>query len=146
MQTTSLEITSHQLVQSMAEYRHLQTKFSQFSAQACRSLGIQPRQYELLLQIAGAPNETTMTVAYAAVRLGLKHNSAVELIDRTEREGFLCREEDPEDRRCTVLQLTERGKDALKRLNEWHAHQLTTLAASITELLDQIEESVVSRS
>lgn len=145
MQAASLNRTSHQLLQNMADFRYLLTTFGQQNVKLSHSAGIQVRQYELLLQIAGAADDVKVTVAYTAARLGLKHNSAVELIDRTEREGFLCREEDEDDRRCTVLRLTDSGRKALANLTELQARELTSLGPFFVDLLKQVEDCMTAQ-
>jgi DNA-binding MarR family transcriptional regulator len=66
--------------------------------------------------VAGAPEATVVTIAYAAERLGLKHNSAVELVNRSEHEGLLVRTGDPGDKRRAILRLTRKGKQVTGRL------------------------------
>src|ERR1017187_2146233 len=87
------------LLRTLADFRFELRRFLQFSECAALEAGLQPQQHQLLLQVAGAPEATSVTIAYAAERLGLKHNSTVELVDRSEREGFLTRTPDPGDRR-----------------------------------------------
>src|ERR1700731_288134 len=66
-------------LRTLAEFRHQLRLFLQFSENAAQKLGLQPQQHQLLLQIAGAPDGTLTTVGYAAERLGVRHNTAVEL-------------------------------------------------------------------
>ncbi|MGB8096192.1 MAG: helix-turn-helix domain-containing protein, partial [Terracidiphilus sp.] len=97
------------LIRTLADFRFELRRFLHFSEQAAIEAGLQPQQHQLLLQVAGAPDEAAVTIAYAAGRLGLKHNSAVELVDRCEREDLLERREDPADRRRAILRVTRRG-------------------------------------
>ena len=76
------------LLRTLAEFRFELRRFLLFSECAALEAGLQPQQHQLLLQVAGAPENTVVTIAYAAERLGLKHNSTVELVDRSEREGL----------------------------------------------------------
>lgn len=96
MNTRSTKGASDSLVRTLAEFRYELRRFMQFSECAAREAGLHPKQHQLLLQVAGAPESTAVTIAYAAERLGLKHNSTVELVDRSEREGLLARTADPE--------------------------------------------------
>ena len=91
------------------------------------------------MQIAGAPENTAPTIAYAAERLGLKHNSAVELADRCEREGFLTRLSDKTDKRRAILVVTRKGKQMLNKLSADHANELTEMAPRLLETLGQIQ-------
>jgi DNA-binding MarR family transcriptional regulator len=99
---------------------------------------MQPQQHQLMLQVAGAPASTVTTVAYVAERLRLKHNSAVELVDRSEREGLVVREEDSADRRRTIVRLTRKGGRLLDRLAGDHVRELTVLAPRLIENLERV--------
>ncbi len=92
----------------------------------------------MLLQVAGAPENTVVTIAYAAERLGLKHNSAVELVGRSEREGLLMRTADPGDKRRTILRVTRKGKQILGRLSGDHARELNELAPRLVLAMEHI--------
>ncbi|HEV2446454.1 MAG TPA: helix-turn-helix domain-containing protein, partial [Candidatus Sulfopaludibacter sp.] len=81
------ETTSDSLLRTLAEFRYELRCFLHFSECAALEAGLHPQQHQLLLQVAGAPESAAVTIAYAAERLGLKHNSTVELVDRSEREG-----------------------------------------------------------
>jgi DNA-binding MarR family transcriptional regulator len=88
--------------------------------------------------VAGATETTAVTIAYAAERLGLKHNSTVELVDRSEREGLLERTEDAHDKRRAILRLTRKGRMILGRLAGDHAKELIELAPRLTRALKHI--------
>ena len=90
------------------------------------------------LQVAGAPEGMAVTIAYAAERLGLKHNSAVELVDRSVREGLLNRKSDVEDKRRAILHVTPRGRQLLGRLSGDHARELNELGPRLERALRQI--------
>jgi len=126
------------LLKTLAEFRYELRRFLHFSECAALEAGLQPQQHQLLLQVAGAPENTALTIAYAAERLGLKHNSAVELVDRSEREGLLERMADVEDRRRAILRVTRKGKLLLGRLASDHAKELNELAPRLTKALKHI--------
>jgi len=88
--------------------------------------------------VAGAPENTVVTISYAAERLGLKHNSAVELVDRSEREGLLERRADVDDKRRAILRVTRKGRLVLGRLAGDHAKELNELAPRLTKALKHI--------
>ena len=122
-------------------------RFLHFSESVALEAGLQPQQHQLLLQVAGAPEATTVTIAYAAERLGLKHNSTVELVDRSEREGLLTRAADPADKRRAILRVTRKGKQILSRLSGDHARELNELAPRLALALKNIrlhEQAAVS--
>jgi DNA-binding MarR family transcriptional regulator len=126
------------LIGTLAEFRFEMRRFLRFSESAALEAGLQPQQHQLLLQVAGAPQATTVTIAYAAVRLGLKHNSTVELVDRSEREGLLMRAADPDDKRRAILKVTRKGNQILGRLSGDHARELNDLAPRLVQALKNI--------
>jgi DNA-binding MarR family transcriptional regulator len=126
------------LLKTLADFRFELRRFLHFSECAALEAGLQPQQHQLLLQVAGAVKDTPVTIAYAAKRLGLKHNSAVELVDRSEREGLLARTADAEDKRRAILGVTRKGKQVLDRLAGDHARELNELAPRLTQALKQI--------
>ncbi len=127
------------LIRTLADFRFELRRFLHFSEQAAIEAGLQPQQHQLLLQVAGAPEEAAVTIAYAAERLGLKHNSAVELVDRSVREDLLERTEDPADRRRAILRVTRKGNRVLSRLSGEHARELIEAAPSLVRTLQHIQ-------
>jgi len=67
----------------LAEFRFQLRKFLHFSSLAADAAGIRAQQYQLLQCVWGMPEELDPTIANVAARMLLKHNSAVELVDRT---------------------------------------------------------------
>lgn len=130
--------SSDSLLAALAEFRFELRSFLHFSECAAQEVGLHPQQHQLLLQVAGAPKGRAVTIAYAAERLGLKHNSAVELVDRSEREGLLARTEDSVDKRRAILQVTRKGKKVLARLTASHARELTELGPRLAQVLKRI--------
>lgn len=128
------------LIRTLAEFRFEMRRFLHFSESAALEAGLQPQQHQLLLQVAGAPEATTVTIAYAAERLGLKHNSTVELVDRSEREGLLTRAADPGDRRRAILKVTRKGNEILGSLSGDHARELNELAPRLVQALKNISK------
>ena len=126
------------LLKTLAEFRYELRRFLLFSECAALEAGLQPQQHQLLLQVAGAPENMAVTIAYAAERLGLKHNSAVELVDRSVREGLLERTADVNDKRRAILRVTRKGKLVLGRLAGSHAEELNELAPRLTGALKHI--------
>jgi DNA-binding MarR family transcriptional regulator len=126
------------LLQTLAEFRYELRRFLHFSENAAIGEGVHPQQHQLLLQVAGAPAGTVVTIAYAAERLGLRHNSMVELVNRSENEGLLARFSDSEDQRRVLLQVTRKGRQALDRLTEDHAREIQELAPRLVRTLEKI--------
>ena len=126
------------LLESLADFRFELRKFLHFSEEAAITAGLQPQQHQLLLQVAGAREGTPVTIAYAAKRLTLRHNSVVQLVNRSVREGFLLRAPDVGDQRRVLLQITPKGKKALKKLSIDHARELNILGPRLTLDLQRI--------
>jgi DNA-binding MarR family transcriptional regulator len=129
---------SEELLRMLADFRYELRRFLQFSEGVAMAAGLHPQQHQLLLQVAGAPSGTAVTIAYVADRLGLKHNSAVELVDRSEREGLIARSEDRDDRRRAILRITRKGRQVLGRLSCEHARELNERGPRLAESLRQI--------
>jgi DNA-binding MarR family transcriptional regulator len=124
-------------LKTLAEFRHQIRLFLQFSENAAQKLGLQPQQHQLLLQIAGAAGTAT-TVGYVAERLGLRHNTAVELSNRCEEAGLIRRKPGSDDRRRVLLELTLKGKRLLDSLSIDHARELNELAPQLIRTLTEL--------
>ena len=129
---------SDELLVTLAEFRFELRRFLHFSECAAVDAGLHPQQHQLLLQVAGASEGTAVTIAYAAQRLGLRHNSTVELVNRSEREGLLARTPDLDDRRRAILRVTRKGRQVLERLSTEHALELNERGPRLTKALQQI--------
>jgi DNA-binding MarR family transcriptional regulator len=138
MNKESLPDSPDLLLRNLAEFRFELRRFLQFSESAAVEVGLHPQQHQLLLQVSGAPEGAVVTITYVAERLGIKHNSAVELVDRSQREGLLSRQADSEDRRRAVLRITRKGKHILDRLAVDHARELNELAPRLAKSLKHI--------
>lgn len=128
------------LIRTLAEFRYELRRFFQFSETAAQEAGMQAKQYQLLLQVAAAPTDTRVTIAFVAERLGLKHNSTVELVDRSEGEGLVIRADDAADRRRTILRVTRKGNQLLNRLAGRHAQELYEAAPRLMRALEHIRQ------
>lgn len=132
--------TNHE-IQLLAQFRYEIRRFLQFSEEAAAAAGLQPQQHQLLLQIAGAQDDTLVTISHIANVLGIRHHTAVELSKRCEFMGLVRRTQDLKDRRRIVLDLTERGEAALRELSEVHAKQLGELAPTLISALSRIRNA-----
>jgi DNA-binding MarR family transcriptional regulator len=130
------------LLRTLAEFRCELRRFLHFSEQAASGAGLQPQQHQLLLQVAGAPDHADVTISYAAQRLSLKHNSTVELVDRSEREGLLTRTVDGLDKRRALLRVTPKGARILDQLSVIHVRELDEMAPRLFNTLRHMRASV----
>ena len=65
--------------QRLAEFRNRLRGFLKFSEHEAAKIGLNPQQHQALLAIKGTP-VGHVTIGTLAERLGIRHNSAVELI------------------------------------------------------------------
>jgi DNA-binding MarR family transcriptional regulator len=68
----------------------------------------------------------------------LKHNSAVELVDRTIEQGLLRRVTDPVDHRCILLRVSSQGEQLLASLAEFHTRELEQLGPELVRALQRV--------
>jgi DNA-binding MarR family transcriptional regulator len=135
------DTSAESLLQALAHFRYQLRTFLQFSEQAARRANLHPQQHQLLLQVAAAPQGAGASIAYAAARLGLRHHSVVELVDRSVTEGLLVRTPDPQDRRRVFLEITVKGRKVLKGLSRSHARELRELGPALLRSLRRVESA-----
>jgi DNA-binding MarR family transcriptional regulator len=114
-----------------ARLRTALRRFLRESETAARGVGLTPRQYLLLLQIAGAAEGTT-TVSALVERLVLTQSTVTELVQRAEQAGLVARRTAPHDARIAYLTLTPEGS---ARLAAVHA-QLKGERARLRKLVE----------
>lgn len=135
MTVEAIAAAQPEMLRALAEFRHRLRQFQHFSEAAAEKAGLHPQQHQLLLQIAGAPAGTQVTVGYVAERLGLRHNSVVELSERCAAAGLVARRHDASDRRCVLLEVSPKGRKMLERLSIDHARELNELAPRLIRTL-----------
>ena len=123
---------------ALAEFRYLIRQFLNGSEQAARNAGLEPQQYSFLLALRGLPTGRAATIRELAERMQLRHHSAVELVDRLERQQLLRRERSNADRREVILHLTARGEKILSRLARQRIKELRTAAPSLVRSLTAV--------
>jgi DNA-binding MarR family transcriptional regulator len=126
-------------LQVLAEFRHQLRLFLHFSETAAQEAGLHPQQHQLLLQIAGAPVKEDVTIGYLAERLGLRHNTLVELSDRCEQAGLVTRRQAGADRRRVLLEVTTKGRKMLEALSIEHARELNERAPQLVRALSTLK-------
>lgn len=122
----------------LAEFRFQLRKFLHFSSLAADAAGVRAQQYQLLQCVWGMPEELDPTIANVAARMLLKHNSAVELVDRTIEQGLLRRCPDPTDHRRILLRMTPLGEKLLGSLAAWHLRELEETGPELIRALRRV--------
>lgn len=74
----------------------------------------------------------SLTIAQVAEYLSITHSAASRAVDRLVRDGFICRMENPADRRQKVLTLTDRGAALIQDLQSKFTAGIEFLAASLS--------------
>jgi DNA-binding MarR family transcriptional regulator len=124
--------------QALAEFRYQIRKFLRFSEKAVQSAGLERGQYQLMLTIKGIPEGVRPRIRELANRLQIQHHSAVELINRLERGGYVRRERAQDDRREVLLALTPKGERVLGELALHHHDELRSAAPSLVASLRRV--------
>jgi DNA-binding MarR family transcriptional regulator len=122
----------------LADFRYRIRKFLQFSENACREQGLEPRQHQLLLAIKGLPESVQPTIGELARRLFLRHHSTVELVDRLERLEVVKRERNMKDAREVFVRLTPKGNALLRTLSIAHRSELESSGLELARALQSI--------
>ena len=128
-------------LRKLAEFRFELRKFLRFSEIAAEAAGISVQQYQMLQVIAAVPEGQGASISYLADRMILRHNSAVELVDRAVRAGIVRRESDDEDLRRSIVRLMPEGEKALEQLVPSHLHELDLRGGEIIAALELLLES-----
>jgi DNA-binding MarR family transcriptional regulator len=112
-------------------------RFLRGSDEHVAAAGLTPAQHQLLLAIRGHPDPAGPSVGELATYLSLRHNGAVQLINRVERLGLLTRTRaEDADRRVVRLSLTPAGIELLAALSAVHLEELHRLAPLVDALIE----------
>ncbi|KQX63677.1 MarR family winged helix-turn-helix transcriptional regulator [Angustibacter sp. Root456] len=103
-------------------------RFEAWSRSEATRHGLTSAQHQLLLAVRGHDGEQLPTIGDLAEYLLVRHHSAVELVDRAAELGFVSRVHDTHDHRVVRVQLTARGRSAVRALSEVHLAELQRLA------------------
>src|ERR1017187_5149537 len=126
------------LLDALAEFRYHLRSFLQFSEQVAQDHHLRPRQHQLLLQIAGAPEGSVATINFLADRLGLRQNSLGELADRSEAEGLVRRVENPPPGGGRGCRFPRKGCRWWTRWRPAHARELDEFGPQLIRALERI--------
>jgi DNA-binding MarR family transcriptional regulator len=130
--------STNRIISAWPSFATICAVFLKFSERAASETGLRPQQHQALLAIKGAPGQQ-VTIGILAERLGIRHNSAVELIDRLIMNGLVERRQNPSDRREVLVDLTNRAERILAKLSLAHRNEIRKLAPLLIGLLARFE-------
>lgn len=133
-------LTNADYAQLLAVRTRLRT-FEQWSAQQAGAHGLSPAQHQLLLAVRGHDDPRGPTIRQVADYLLIRHNTAVELVDRSQRQDLVERTPDASDRRAVRLRLTDDGRARIDDLSAAHLNELAALRPLIDALVGDLTES-----
>jgi DNA-binding MarR family transcriptional regulator len=114
-------------------------RFEHWSATQAAEHGLTASQHQLLLAVRGHRGPLDPTVGDVAGYLMIRHNTAVELVDRTQELGLLERRRDATDHRVVRLALTAAGRERLAELSAAHLEELARVARMIERLVGELQ-------
>lgn len=132
-------------VVSQSDYERLLTvrtglrRFERWSADQAAAHGLTSSQHQLLLAVRGHQGTTGPTMGQAAEYLLIRHHSAVELADRTEKSGLITRVRDTQDHRVVRLHLTPAGDQILTALTSAHVEELARLTPLFRSMIGALD-------
>jgi DNA-binding MarR family transcriptional regulator len=119
----------------MAEFRYRIREFTRFSERNAMEAGLQPQQHRMMLAIKGIPADRPPSIRNLAQRLQIAHHSAVELVDRAQREGLVTRRRDTTDRRMVRVEITPKGEKLLRQVLARNREELSSTAPALVRAL-----------
>ncbi len=138
--TVAADSITEQDYATLAAFRLALRKFVAFSESEAKAAGLSPRQHQALLAIRGTATADArcMSIGDLAAHLLIRHNSAVELVDRLVEAGFVRRKADPADARRVALALTSQAETLLSGLSAAHLRELKAMRPALVALLETI--------
>ncbi|KTD10891.1 MarR family transporter transcriptional regulator [Legionella gratiana] len=119
--------------------------FEQVANKNLDKLGVTYAQTVFLVRLWEKDGQNQIELAKSA---GLKQPSVVRILDRMERDNLITRVRNKEDRRVFNFYLTEKAKDACKKLedhaNEMHGIATFDVAQKEIEELNQLITKIIS--
>lgn len=124
--------------EALASFRYAVRRYLAFAEAGARSAGLTSQQHQALLAIKAQSFSAPMSIGDLAAQLLIKHHSAVELVARLEKAGFIRREADADDRRKVRVHLTPGGEAVLALLSGNNLKELRVIAPAFSGLLERL--------
>ena len=118
----------------VADWRATLRDFMSASKDILKKHEVTSMQYQTLLAIRVSDEPEGLSMNGLAAYLGVRHNSAVGLINRLESHGLVQRARSQRDRRVAHLRLTDEGENALEVLAEAHSQELNRIRPEIRRI------------
>lgn len=136
----SAEEFSESVVQVERLLRHVAFIIKRRGRDILNDFDITTPQFLALLVLKEHPG---LTMGELCDRLFLACSTATDLIDRMEKNGYLERNRDTQDRRVIRLAITEKGKDVIHQVIVARRHYVDSILKQLTqEEIDQLAESL----
>lgn len=116
---------------ALAAFRAALRRFLHFTETGARAAGLSPQQHQLLLAVKGRPGRDWATVGELAESLGVRHHTAVGLVDRCVDLALVRRHRQGDDRRVVQVWLTPKGARILERLSRQNRRELEALRKAL---------------
>jgi DNA-binding MarR family transcriptional regulator len=94
-----------------------------------KSTGLSMPQFSVMMQLHHRGN---CAIGDISERFDITNAAASQLVDKLFQGGFIKREEDPQDRRAKMLNLTDKGKDLIQRGIEERYRWVDQLSEKLT--------------
>lgn len=118
----------------VADWRATLRNFMSASKEILKKHEVTSMQYQSLLAIRVSDEPEGLSMNGLAGYLGVRHNSAVGLVNRLEARGLVLRARSQRDRRVAHLRLTEEGETVLEALAEAHGQELNRIRPDIRRI------------
>jgi DNA-binding MarR family transcriptional regulator len=133
-------VTTTQLLpedyEALASFRYAMRKFLNFSKRALAAEAeMTPEQYEGLLALKVYSAAAGLTMTELSERLQVKHHTAVSLVDKLEKLGFVRRTHGVTDRRQVYVALTTSGSRILAKVAVLHRREMRVRSAEMIKAL-----------
>lgn len=128
--------------QNLSDFRFRLRAFQRQSDEICKSHGVTPLQYLLLLHLKGFKDREWATISELSERLQSKHHATVMLIDRCCELGLVERRESTQDRRVIEIHLLSKGEQLVEAIAWQHRPELNHLQQDFPTHTDAAESNV----
>ena len=118
----------------IASWRATLREFFTASKRILKNHSVTSMQYQALVAIRTSDEPEGINMNGLAAYLGVRHNSAVGLVNRLQTQGLVQRLRSDRDRRVAHLRLTQEGEACLKELVEAHREALMGIRNEIRRI------------